>query len=152
MSDDVELKVGDTAPDFSSAADSGKTVSLKDFLGKKNVVLYFYPKDETPGCTKEACGFRDNIEKLKSLDAEVLGVSYDSVESHVAFKKKYNLPFTLLSDKDKNISKTYGAVGIFKAKRMTFIINRERKITHIFPQVDPTHHSIEIIEALEGLK
>ena len=148
----MELKAGDQAPDFSTPADNGKTVSLKDFIGKKNVVLYFYPKDDTPGCIKEACGFRDNIERLRDLKAEILGVSYDSVESHMAFKKKYSLPFTLLSDKNKNISKSYGTTGLLKAKRMTFIINKQGKISHIFPQVDPTHHSIEIVEALEGLE
>ncbi len=146
------VEVGDIAPDFSAVADDGTVVRLRDFRGKKTVVLYFYPKDETRGCIKEACNFRDDFEGFKKLNVEVLGVSYDSVESHVKFKEHYNLPFTLLSDKDKNISKIYGASGFPFAKRMTFIINKEGKIVRIFPKVDPTTHSPEVLNAIEELK
>src|SRR5437016_3054460 len=110
MKPQLELKEGDQAPQFTAETNAGGTVSLSDFLGK-NVILYFYPKDNTPGCTKEACAFRDDFTQFKAKDVVVLGVSTDSVKSHDKFVQKYNLPFTLVSDADKKISKAYGVWG-----------------------------------------
>jgi peroxiredoxin Q/BCP len=134
----VDLKVGDTAPDFSLLDEHGLPVSLKDYLGKKNVILYFYPKDFTSGCTAEACSFRDNYKLYQEKGAVVIGVSLDSVESHLKFSEKYDLPFAVLSDRNKEVAKAYGVLGIggFLTKRVTFIIDKNGKITHIFPKVD----------------
>ena len=150
----VELKVGDTAPDFSLSDERGLPVSLKDYLGKKVVVLYFYPKDFTSGCTAEACSFRDNYELYQSKGAVVIGVSLDSVESHSKFSEKYNLPFAILSDRNKEVAKAYGVLGLggFLTKRVTFIINKNGKITHIFTKVDVRHHSEEVLKALEEVE
>jgi peroxiredoxin Q/BCP len=150
----TELKVGDKAPDFSLLDEHGLPVSLKDFRGKKVVVLYFYPKDFTSGCTAEACSFRDNYKPYQDKGAIVIGVSLDSVESHARFSEKYNLPFAILSDKSKEVAKTYGVLGIggFLARRVTFIINKDGKITHIFPKVDVKQHSEEVLKALEELQ
>jgi peroxiredoxin Q/BCP len=149
----VELKVGDTAPDFSLLDERGLPVSLKDYLGKKTVVLYFYPKDFTSGCTAEACSFRDNYKLYQDKGAVVIGVSLDSVESHSKFSEKYALPFAILSDHNKEAAKTYGVLGIggFLAKRVTFIIDKNGKIAHIFPKVDVGRHSEEVLKALEEL-
>jgi peroxiredoxin Q/BCP len=149
----AELKVGDTAPVFSLLDEHGLPVSLKDYLGKKVIVLYFYPKDFTPGCTAEACSFRDNYKPIEDKGAEVIGVSVDSVESHSKFSEKYNLPFAILSDKNKEVAEAYGVLGVggFLAKRVTFIINKDGKITHIFPKVNVKQHSEEILKALEKL-
>jgi peroxiredoxin Q/BCP len=150
----VELKVGDTAPDFSLLDEHGLPVSLKDYLGKKNVVLYFYPKDFTSGCTTEACSFRDNYKLYQDKGAVVIGVSLDNVESHSKFSKKYDLPFAILSDHNKEAAKAYGVLGIggFLTKRVTFIIDKNGKITHIFPKVDVQHHSEEVLKALQELE
>jgi peroxiredoxin Q/BCP len=150
----TELKVGDRAPDFSLLDERGLPVSLKDFLGSKVVVLYFYPKDFTPGCTAEACGFRDNYKLYQDKGAMVIGISVDSVESHSKFSEKYNLPFSILSDSSKEVAKAYGVLGIggFLARRITFIINKEGKITHIFPKVDVKLHTEEVLKALEELQ
>jgi peroxiredoxin Q/BCP len=149
----AELKVGDTAPDFSLLDERGLPASLRDYLGKKVVVLYFYPKDFTSGCTAEACSFRDNYKLIQDKGAVVIGVSLDSVESHSRFSKEYNLPFSILSDKNKEVAEAYGVLGVggFLAKRVTFIINKDGKITHIFPKVDVKRHSEEILKALENL-
>lgn len=150
----VNLKAGDVAPDFSLLDEHGRLVSLKDFLGKKVIVLYFYPKDFTSGCTAEACSFRDDYKLYEEKGAAVIGVSLDSVESHSKFSQKYNLSFPILSDKRKGVAKAYGvlAAGGLFAKRVTFIINKEGKITHIFPKVDVKRHSEEVLKALEELK
>src|SRR5882757_512623 len=116
------LKVGDPAPNFTAPASDGSRVELKSVLNNAPIVLYFYPKDDTPGCTKEACSFRDNFAAFRKLDATIFGISYDSVESHKEFITKYKLPFVLLSDKDHAIAKLYGADGLFFAKRMTFVV------------------------------
>jgi len=149
----TELKVGDTAPDFSLLDERGLPVSLKDYLGKKVVVLYFYPKDFTPGCTAEACSFRDDYKPIQDKGAVVIGVSLDSVESHLRFSEKYMLPFTILSDHKKEVAKAYGVLGVggFLAKRVTFIINKDGKITHVFTKVDVKQHSEEVLKALEEL-
>jgi len=148
------LKVGDAAPDFSVAASDGTTVRLKEIVGKKPIVLYFYPKDDTPGCTKEACGIRDSFAEFKGLDATVLGVSFDSAESHRKFIAKYNLPFALLADTDKKIAVAYGAAGpgSLAASRVTFIIGKDGKIARVFAKVSPAEHAAELREALAALK
>jgi peroxiredoxin Q/BCP len=150
----VELKVGDTAPDFSLLDEHGLPVSLKDYLGKKTVILYFYPKDFTSGCTAEACSFRDNHKLYQDKGAVVIGVSLDSVESHLKFSEKYDLPFAILSDRNKEVAKAYGVLGIggFLTKRVTFIIDKNGKITHVFPKVDVQHHSEEVLKALQELE
>ena len=139
------------APEFSLSDENGLPVSLKDFLGKKIVVLYFYPKDFTSGCTAEACSFRDNYKPFEDKGAVVIGVSLDSVESHAKFSKEYKLPFAILSDSKKDVARAYGVLGVggLLAKRITFIINKEGKITHIFPKVDVKRHSEEVLKALD---
>ncbi len=153
------ISAGSTAPDFNAQASNGKNISLKDFRGKKNVVLYFYPKDDTPGCTVEACGFRDGIKSLESADTVVLGVSPDSVKSHLKFIEKFNLPFLLLADEDKKICEAYG-VWVEKSMygrkymgvgRTTFVINKEGKIAKIFEKVKPEGHEKEVLECLKAL-
>ena len=146
-------KVGDAAPDFSVAASDGKTVHLKDYVGKGNIILYFYPKDDTPGCTKEACGIRDTFDEFKGLDATVFGVSFDSVESHKAFIAKYKLPFVLLADTDKKIATTYGVANESSpvASRVTFVINKAGKIAFVDPKVNPATHAAELRTVLNGM-
>jgi len=150
-----DLKVGQKAPDFTVMDDKGEKVKLADLKGKK-VVLYFYPKDDTPGCTKEACAFRDGIDKIKKRGAVVLGVSADSVESHKKFKNKFDLNFPLLADSDKKMVEAY---GVWKEKSMygkkymgiertTFVIDENGKIAHIFPKVKVDQHYDEVLEAL----
>ena len=150
----TELKVGDKAPDFTLMDERGLPVSLKDFLGKNPIVLYFYPKNFTPGCTAEACSFRDNYKAYEEKGAVVVGVSLDSVESHEKFSKHYNLPFTLLSDNRKEVAKAYGVLGTggFLAKRVTFIIDKNGNIAGIFSKVDVKKHSQEVLEALDKLR
>ena len=148
------LKVGDVAPDFSVAASDGSTVHLKDQLGKGPVVLYFYPKDDTPGCTKEACGIRDDFSEFKGLNATVFGVSFDTVASHQKFIAKYKLPFVLLADTDKKIAVAYGAAGpsSLTASRVTFVIDAQGQIARVFPKVSPADHSAELRQALAELR
>jgi len=151
----MALVLGDKAPDFSLPSTDGEVLSLKDFLGMK-VVLYFYPKDDTSGCTKEACSFRDNLARVKRKGAVILGVSADSVESHQHFTKKFELPFPLLSDESKSMIKAY---GVWKEKSMygrkymgiertTFIIDERGKVQHIFPKVKVDGHVDEVLEHL----
>ena len=148
--------VGKTAPDFALLDQEGKKVSLKDFKGKK-VILYFYPKDDTSGCTKEACSFRDDFPKFKKTDAVILGVSPDSVSSHKKFAEKYKLPFTLLSDEEKKVLSKY---EVWKEKSMygkkymgvertTYIIDESGKIKKIFNKVKVDGHNLEVIAALK---
>ena len=147
-------KVGDKAPDFSVVASDGTTAHLKDYVGKGNIVLYFYPKDDTKGCTAEACGIRDTMEEFKGLNATVLGVSFDSVESHKAFIAKYNLPFVLLADTDKKVAKAYGVADDSSkvASRVTFVIDKNGKIAFVDPKVDPATHAAELRTELAKLK
>ncbi len=147
----AELKVGDAAPDFTAMSSADTSVHLKDELKNAPIVLYFYPKDDTPGCTKEACGLRDNFAAFRKLNATIFGVSYDSVESHKDFVKKFDLPFLLLSDSDKKIAKAYGADGLLFAKRMTFVIDKAGKIAWINPSVSPATHSAELEKVLSHL-
>ena len=151
----LKLKEGDAAPDFSAATNDGSRVSLGDFTGK-NVVLYFYPKDDTPGCTKEACAFRDQFADFGKKGAVVLGVSTDPVKSHDKFVKKYKLPFTLLADEDRKIVQAYGVWGekTFMGRkypgthRVTFLIGPDGCIKKIWPQVKPEEHAGEVLAAL----
>ncbi|HUJ08707.1 MAG TPA: peroxiredoxin [Verrucomicrobiae bacterium] len=146
-------RVGDKAPDFSAPASNGTTVHLKDYIGKDNIVLYFYPKDDTPGCTKEACGIRDTFDEFKGLDAMVFGVSFDSIDSHKKFIAKYKLPFVLLADTDKKIAQAYGVARANSpvASRVTFVIDKQGKIAYVNPRVDPATNSAEVRTALAAL-
>ncbi len=144
-----ELKIGDVAPDFELPFGSGKR-RLSEYRGKV-VVVYFYPKDDTPGCTTEACNFRDNFDDYKSKGIEVIGVSVDSESSHKKFAEKYDLPFVLTADTSKEISKKYNVLGIGTAKRVTFIINKEGKIAHIYPKVSPKEHANEVMGKIKEL-
>jgi thioredoxin-dependent peroxiredoxin len=151
----LKLKAGDAAPEFSAATNGGGTVSLADFKGK-NVVLYFYPRDDTPGCTKEACAFRDHFADFKKRGAAVLGVSTDPVKSHDKFAAKFKLPFTLLADEDKKIVQAYGVWGekrfmgrkYLGTNRVTFLIGPDGRIKHIWPEVKPDEHAAEVLAAL----
>ena len=146
------IKVGDVAPNFSLADQSGKTVSLKELLGEKWVVLYFYPKDDTPGCTAESCAFRDSYDVFKEAGAEVIGVSGDSTQSHQQFAQKYNLPFTLLSDKNNQLRKVYGVPTtlFILPGRVTYVINPEGIVKHIFnSQLDFKAHVDEALNAIK---
>ena len=147
----VSLQAGMNAPDFTAPITSGKTIHLKDYRGKK-VVLYFYPKDDTPGCTVAGCGLRDQYQKIRELGAEVLGVSVDSVESHRKFTDKYHLPFPLVSDSVHKISKAYGVLNDKSnmARRVTFLIDEQGKIARIFQTVKPDQHPQEVLDALKG--
>lgn len=159
MSKPVELKLkpGDPAPDFTATTQEGTKVSLADFKGK-NVVLYFYPKDNTPGCNREACGFRDSFSQLSAKGAVVLGVSTDSAASHAKFVGKFSLPFTLLADESREIVQAYGAWGqkSFLGKkymgthRITFLIGPDGTIKHIWPAVKPAEHAQEVLAALSA--
>jgi thioredoxin-dependent peroxiredoxin len=147
------LATGTMAPDFSTqmvTADGTKPVKLSDFRGK-TVILYFYPKDQTPGCTKEACAFRDGYAKLSQAGIVVLGCSVQDADSHTAFIKKYNLPFPLLVDPDKKIATAYGAANGIPAlgldRRITYVIDPQGKIEKVYPKVDPSTHASEIIAA-----
>lgn len=148
----MKVNIGDPAPDFTLKSQNGEDITLSQFRGKKNVVLYFYPKDETPGCTREACTFRDSFELFTDLGAEVIGVSADTVESHKAFAQHYNLPFTLLSDIDNKVRNLYGATSTlgFIPGRVTFVIDKKGIVRHVFSsQLQPEKH---IKEAQEVLK
>ncbi|MEI6869114.1 MAG: peroxiredoxin [Methylophilaceae bacterium] len=149
------LKSGDDAPNFTLPDNQGRQVSLSDFKSKW-VVLYFYPKDDTPGCTTEACHFRDDFKLLENLGAQVVGMSIDDSFSHKKFAEKYNLPFPLLSDASGEVASLYGALNNFLviklAKRYTYLINPQGKIAKIYLSVDTSKHSQEIIEDLKKLK
>jgi len=152
---ELKLKEGDVAPDFSAMTNGGGKISLAGLKGK-NVILYFYPKDDTSGCTKEACGFRDGFAAFKKRGAVILGVSPDSVKSHDKFVKKYSLPFTLLADEDKKIVEAYGVWGqktfwgrkYMGVYRVTFLIGPDGRIKKIWPDVKPEEHPQEVLEAL----
>jgi len=151
------LQEGTTAPDFTLPADGGGEVTLSELRGKK-VVLYFYPKDNTSGCTTEACNFRDDYSEIIAAGAAVLGVSPDSIQSHDRFKLKYELPFALLSDPNHEVAELYGAWGEKKMYgktymgivRSTFIIDEDGKIVKVFPKVKPQYHSQEVLAVLKA--
>jgi thioredoxin-dependent peroxiredoxin len=148
----MAIKVGDKAPDFTLNSATGEKVSLKDFYGKKSVVLYFYPKDDTPGCTAESCAFRDSYEVFKEAGAEVIGVSGDSPQSHQQFARKYNLPFILLSDSDNKLRQSYGvpATLFILPGRVTYVIDKQGVVRHIFDSMMNFKGHVE--ESLKTLK
>ncbi|MEK7747467.1 MAG: peroxiredoxin [Nitrospirota bacterium] len=147
-----ELVEGAVAPGFTVLSNEGREISLSDYKGKKNVILYFYPKDDTPGCTKEACTFRDDIEKFKNADTEILGVSTDSVKSHQKFVTKFQLNFPLLADDKKEIARKYDVLGLTgSAKRSTFLIDKNGVIKKIIAKVKVDGHSLELQETLRQL-
>ncbi len=149
-----KVEVGSVAPDFTLPSQTGEMVSLVDFLGHKPLVLFFYPKDDSPGCTRQACAFRDDYEQFAKLDAEVIGISSDSVESHRSFAAKHHLPFTLVSDEGGKVRKLYGVpntLGLFPG-RVTYVIDREGVVRHIFSsQVGIVEHVEEALVALESI-
>jgi peroxiredoxin Q/BCP len=152
---ELKLKIGDPAPDFAAATQGGGHVSLSDFKGR-TVILYFYPRDNTPGCTREACAFRDAYAQFQTKGAVVLGVSVDSVKSHDKFVEKFSLPFPLLADESKAIVQAYGVWGekTFMGRkhmgihRVTFQIGPDGRIRNIWPQVKPEEHAAEVLAAL----
>ena len=146
-------KTGDKAPDIEAETYGGKKIKLSDYKNKKAVVLYFYPRDNTPGCTKEACSMRDGMEMLEKLGVQVLGVSTDSVKSHEGFRDKYNLNFPLLSDKGKNIIKTYEVESEHgSARRVTFLIDKSGVIRHVWEKVNTSQHAEEVAEKIQELE
>jgi peroxiredoxin Q/BCP len=153
----AQLKEGDMAPAFTGTDQNGNSISLSELKGKK-VILYFYPKDNTPGCTAEACNLRDNYSELRNMGFEVIGVSADSEKSHQNFISKYDLPFNLISDTGKKVLQTYGAWGKKKMYgkeyegiiRKTFVINESGKIVRVFEKVDTKDHTNQIITALNA--
>jgi thioredoxin-dependent peroxiredoxin len=155
---ELKLKEGDKAPEFIATTSTGEKLSLKDLRGKP-VVLYFYPKDDTPGCTVQACGIRDSYGDFKLAGAVVLGVSPDPVKSHLKFIEKHRLPFTLLADEDKSIAQAYGVWGekSFMGRkymgnhRVTFLIDGQGRIAKIWPAVKPETHAGEVLDAIKQL-
>jgi thioredoxin-dependent peroxiredoxin len=151
------LKAGEPAPDFSLTANDGSPVSLADFRDQQAVVLYFYPKDDTPGCTKEACAFRDLSSEFAEKGAVILGVSPDSVQSHVKFREKFGLPFPLLADPDHEVAERYGVWKLRKrygreymgVERTTIVIGKDGTIKKVFPNVSVDGHADEVLAALE---
>ncbi len=150
----MAVKVGDIAPDFTLKSPNGSQVSLSDFKGQKNVVVYFYPKDDTPGCTKEACAFRDSHQVFQDAGAEVIGISDDSPQSHQQFAAKYNLPFTLLSDSGSKVRKLYEVPATLwiLPGRVTYVIDKEGIVRHIFDSMlNFDAHVREAIKTLETI-
>ena len=151
FSDEVYLNEGQLAPDFTLFDQDGTPHTLSLYKGKK-VVIYFYPKDDTPGCTKEACSIRDSYDDFTNQDIEVFGISYDNSETHQQFIKKYKLPFNLLSDLDKSVSQLYGTKGAFFPMRKTFLIDEFGKIVKIYDQVSVLDHGNDILRDFNKLK
>jgi peroxiredoxin Q/BCP len=153
FSSEPAIKSGDRAPDFTLPDRTGRSVRLSDYRGKQAVVLYFYPKDDTPGCTKEACAFRDQYEVFRDAGAEVIGISSDSAESHSKFAEKYKLPFVLVADRGGAVRKQYGVpatLGLLPG-RVTFVIDREGIVRHVFnSQLQATRHVEEALRSLQS--
>jgi peroxiredoxin Q/BCP len=150
----MKLKVGDKAPDFTLLSQTGESITLSDLIGKKNIVLYFYPKDKSKGCTRQACEFRDKYEVFTDLGAEVIGISSDDVKSHESFANEYSLPFILLSDPNNKVYKLYGIKSTFGviSGRVTYIIDKKGIIRHVFSsQFQFKKHIKESLEALKKL-
>ena len=150
MAQNQKIEIGKMAPDFTLKDQNNTEHTLSDYFGKK-IVVYFYPKDDTPGCTKEACSIRDNFGKFEENDITVFGISYDSPKSHKKFAEKYDLPFTLLSDQDKTVAKAYDSDGLLMAKRNTFLIGSDGKIFKIYKKVDVTTHTQNILRDFSEL-
>lgn len=152
----MKIKVGSSIPGFSLPDQDGKTVNINDFIGKSNLVIYFYPKDDTPGCTREACSFRDQFEVFRDSGAEVFGISSDSVEKHKQFAEKHRLPFRLLSDVNKRVRKLFGVPGDMLGLipgRVTYIVDKQGKVQHIFnSQFNAEKHVSEALEVLKKMK
>ncbi len=150
----MALKVGDTVSNFTALDTNGKEFRSQDYVGKKPVVFYFYPKDNTPGCTAQACSFRDQYEDFKDLGAEVIGISSDSITSHQKFTKQYRLPFQLLSDSDRKIRKLFGVpsgmLGLLPG-RVTYIVDKTGSITMIFDSIMATKHIPKALEAIKKI-
>jgi peroxiredoxin Q/BCP len=155
-----ELHEGDPAPDFTLPSSTGQPISLAQFRGKQHVVLYFYPKDDTPGCTIEACGFRDTKKDYDRAGAVILGASFDNLTSHTKFIDKFSLPFPLLSDENQEVAKAY---GVYKLKQMygkeywgiertTFLIDRQGKIAKIYPKVKVDEHHHQVLKDVKALR
>lgn len=150
----MSIAAGDRAPDFKLHDQNGRAVSLSEYRGKKAVVLYFYPKDETPGCTKEACSFRDSYEDFVAAGAEVVGVSGDSVGKHQAFAEHHRLPFTLLADEGNALRKAYGVPATLwiLPGRVTYVIDRDGIVRHVFDsQLQATRHIDEALAVIKSL-
>jgi len=146
----MTLSTGTAAPVFTAKDTNGNTVSLSDYAGK-TVILYFYPKDDTPGCTKQACGFRDNYADYQSKNIAVLGVSADDEAAHQAFTQKYNLPFPLLADVDRSIIKAYDVDNGNYAKRVTYIIDENGTISHVYDSVQTATHATDVLAELAAV-
>lgn len=150
----MAVKVGDPAPNFTLKSQKGKSVALNSFQGQKAVVLYFYPKDDTPGCTVESCTFRDSYQAFTDIGAEVIGISSDSIDDHQKFASKHNLPFTLLSDEGSQVRKTYGVpatLGLLPG-RVTYVIDKTGTVRHVFnSQFNPKAHVEEALGVLKQL-
>jgi len=153
------LKIGNKAKDFALPDQDGKIHKLSDYLGNF-VLIYFYPKDDTPGCTKEACMLRDDFPNFNKTEAKILGISADSVKSHKKFAEKYNLPFTLLSDEDKKVLEKYSVIkeksmfgkSFLGIKRISYLIDKEGKIAKIYENVKPAAHAQEVLDDIKSLK
>jgi len=150
-----QVRTGDPAPDFELSDQDGQLHSIEDYRGEW-VALYFYPKDDTPGCTTEACAFRDNIFAFKTLDCQILGVSLDDADSHREFSEKYDLPFPLLADTEGTVADAYGVktkfFGSTVAKRQTFLIDPDGNVAKHYPEVNPDTHSLQVLADLETLR
>jgi peroxiredoxin Q/BCP len=150
----MALQIGDRLPDFTLPSATGETVNISDFKGKKPLVIYFYPKDDTPGCTAESCAFRDSYQVFQDIGAEVIGISGDSVESHQKFAQKYNLPFLLLSDTQNSVRKQFGvpATLFVLPGRVTYVTDKEGVIRHIFnSMMDFKAHVDEALNTLKAI-
>ena len=145
--------VGDKAPDFSLPSDDGQLISLSDYKDRQTVVLYFYPKDNTPGCITEACSFRDRLEEYKAAGVAVIGISTDDAESHKDFRETHKLNFTLIADTKKKAVEAYGALSSLGfARRMTFVIDKSGIIRKIYPDVTPSGHASQVLGFIKSME
>ena len=149
-----KIEIGSKIPEFSLPDQNGNVININDYIGKKNLVIYFYPKDDTPGCTKEACYFRDQYEIFNQADAMIIGISSQSVESHKKFAEKYHLSFTLLSDESSVVRKMFGAISLgLIPGRVTYVVDKKGIVKYIFDsQTEPTKHVDEALRILKDMK
>ena len=149
-----KIEIGSKIPEFSLPDQNGNVININDYIGKKNLVIYFYPKDDTPGCTKEACYFRDQYEIFNQADAMIIGISSQSVESHKKFAEKYHLSFTLLSDENSVVRKMFGAISLgLIPGRVTYVVDKKGIVKYIFDsQTEPTKHVDEALRILKDMK